>query len=123
MLKLGSDVALLFLEVLPRLRPGVVVHIHDIATSFEYPLEWYEEGRAWNEAPALRAFLAFNQAYEIIYLLRLHESLPDGARGPADAAGAAGAEGRPGREHRRSASGCGDADTPPIRATAAAVGD
>ena len=66
-LKLGSDVSLLFLEVLPRLRPGVVVHIHDIATSFEYPLEWYEEGRAWNEAPALRAFLAFNQAYEILY--------------------------------------------------------
>jgi predicted O-methyltransferase YrrM len=66
-LKLGSDVSLLFLEVLPRLAPGVVVHIHDIATSFEYPLEWYEEGRAWNEAPALRAFLAFNRAYEILY--------------------------------------------------------
>jgi hypothetical protein len=66
-LKLGSDVSLLFLEILPRLRPGVVVHIHDIATSFEYPLEWYEEGRAWNEAPALRAFLAFNQSYEITY--------------------------------------------------------
>lgn len=66
-LKLGSDVSLLFLEVLPRLRPGVVVHIHDIATSFEYPPEWYDEGRAWNEAPALRAFLAFNQAFEILY--------------------------------------------------------
>jgi predicted O-methyltransferase YrrM len=66
-LKLGSDVSILFLEVLPRLAPGVVVHVHDIATSFEYPLEWYEEGRAWNEAPALRAFLAFNQAYEILY--------------------------------------------------------
>lgn len=66
-LKLGSDVSILFLEILPRLAPGVVVHVHDIATSFEYPLEWYEEGRAWNEAPALRAFLAFNQAYEILY--------------------------------------------------------
>jgi predicted O-methyltransferase YrrM len=66
-LKLGSDVSLLFLDVLPRLRPGVVVHIHDIATTFEYPPEWYDEGRAWNEAPALRAFLAFNQAYEILY--------------------------------------------------------
>jgi predicted O-methyltransferase YrrM len=66
-LKLGSDVSLLFLEVLPRLAPGVVVHIHDIATSFEYPPAWYEEGRAWNEAPALRAFLAFNRAYEVLY--------------------------------------------------------
>jgi predicted O-methyltransferase YrrM len=66
-LKLGSDVSFLILEVLPRLAPGVVVHVHDIATSFEYPREWYDEGRAWNEAPALRAFLAFNQAFEILY--------------------------------------------------------
>jgi predicted O-methyltransferase YrrM len=66
-LKLGSDVSVLFLDVLPRLRPGVVVHIHDIATTFEYPPEWYDEGRAWNEAPVLRAFLAFNHAYEILY--------------------------------------------------------
>jgi predicted O-methyltransferase YrrM len=75
-LKLGSDVAFLLLDVLPRLAPGVVVHVHDIATSFEYPPEWYDEGRAWNEAPALRAFLAFNRGYEIIlfcdYLVRFH---------------------------------------------------
>jgi predicted O-methyltransferase YrrM len=66
-LKLGSDVAFFLLEVLPRLAPGVLVHVHDIATSFEYPPEWYDEGRAWNEAPALRAFLAFNRAFEIIF--------------------------------------------------------
>lgn len=66
-LKLGSDVAFLLLDVLPRLAPGVIVHVHDIATSFEYPLEWYDEGRAWNEAPALRAFLTFNDAFEILY--------------------------------------------------------
>ncbi|HEY8548788.1 MAG TPA: class I SAM-dependent methyltransferase [Vicinamibacterales bacterium] len=65
-LKLGSDVAFLLLDVLPRLEPGVIIHVHDIATSFEYPLEWYQEGRAWNEAPALRAFLAFNRAFEIL---------------------------------------------------------
>jgi predicted O-methyltransferase YrrM len=66
-LKLGSDVAFLLLDVLPRLRPGVVVHVHDISTSFEYPAEWYDEGRAWNEAPALRAFLTFNSAFEILF--------------------------------------------------------
>lgn len=66
-LKLGSDVAFLLLDVLPRLAPGVLVHVHDIATPFEYPPAWYEEGRAWNEAPALRAFLAFNRAYEILF--------------------------------------------------------
>jgi predicted O-methyltransferase YrrM len=66
-LKLGSDVAFLLLDVLPRLAPGVVVHVHDIATPFEYPPDWYEEGRAWNEAPALRAFLAFNRGFEILF--------------------------------------------------------
>ena len=75
-LKLGSDVSLLLLDVLPRLASGVVVHIHDIATSFEYPPEWYDEGRAWNEAPMLRAFLAFNRTFEILffcdYLVRFH---------------------------------------------------
>ena len=98
-LKLGSDVSLLFLEVLPRLRPGVVVHIHDIATSFEYPLEWYEEGRAWNEAPALRAFLAFNQAYEILYFCDYMNRFQTEAVARRDAAGAAVAQGRAGGQH------------------------
>lgn len=75
-LKLGSDVAFLLLDVLPRLRSGVVVHVHDISRSFEYPVEWYDEGRAWNEAPALRAFLTFNSAFEILFfcdfLVRFH---------------------------------------------------
>jgi predicted O-methyltransferase YrrM len=75
-LKLGSDVAFLLLDVLPRLATGVVVHMHDINTSFEYPPESYDEGRAWNEAPALRAFLAFNRSFEMLlfcdYLVRFH---------------------------------------------------
>lgn len=75
-LKLGSDVAFLLLDVLPRLAPGVLVHVHDIATSFEYAPAWYEEGRAFNEAPVLRAFLAFNRGFEILffcdYLVRFH---------------------------------------------------
>jgi hypothetical protein len=43
------------------------VHVHDITCAFEYPLAWYEEGRAWNEAPALRAFLLFNGGYRITF--------------------------------------------------------
>jgi hypothetical protein len=91
-LKLGSDVAFLLLDVLPRLAPGVVVHVHDITTSFEYSPHWYDEGRAWNEAPALRAFLAFNRAYEILffcdYLVRfqraaLEQHMPLALRQPA----------------------------------------
>jgi predicted O-methyltransferase YrrM len=65
--KIGSDVAYLFSEVFPRLKPGVIIHIHDIFWKFEYPLSWIEEGRAWNEAYFLRCFLQYNSAFEIIY--------------------------------------------------------
>jgi len=64
--KLGSDVNHEVFQVLPLLRPGVVVHFHDVFYPFEYPLDWAREGRAWNEAYVLRAFLSFNRAYEIV---------------------------------------------------------
>jgi predicted O-methyltransferase YrrM len=66
-LKAGSDVAHLLFDVLPRLAPGVTVHFHDVHWPFEYPRVWFEEGRAWNEAYALRAFLQFNAAFRIVY--------------------------------------------------------
>jgi hypothetical protein len=66
--KTGSDVNRLAFEVLPRLAKGVYVHVHDIHYPFEYPREWVMEGRAWNEAYLLRAFLQFNNAYEIVVM-------------------------------------------------------
>jgi predicted O-methyltransferase YrrM len=63
--KIGSDVNRLFFNVLPALAPGVLIHIHDITWNFEYPREWLEEGRAWNEQYLLRAFLMNNAAYRI----------------------------------------------------------
>lgn len=42
--KLGSEVNLIVLEVLPRLREGVVVHFHDVFLPYEYPRHWYERG-------------------------------------------------------------------------------
>jgi hypothetical protein len=64
--KLGSDVNHHVFQVLPQLGPGVYVHFHDILYPFEYPLQWAKEGRAWNEAYLLRAFLSFNPTYEIV---------------------------------------------------------
>lgn len=61
--KVASDVNWLFFEVVPRLRPGVIVHVHDIPPAFEYSREWIEAGWAWNEAYLVRAFLMFNQAF------------------------------------------------------------
>lgn len=76
--KAGSDVNYLLGEVLPRLSPGVYVHVHDIFYPFEYPKEWIEQGRFWSESYALRSFLTFNDAFEIVlfntYLERFHRA-------------------------------------------------
>lgn len=62
----GSDVTVFFLEILPRLKPGVIVHIHDI-----YLPEDYISGhvpRLWNEQYLLAAALLFGaQAFEILF--------------------------------------------------------
>ncbi|MCE2861065.1 MAG: hypothetical protein RIR76_1101 [Verrucomicrobiota bacterium] len=63
--KIGSDVNRLYFDVLPALAPGVLIHIHDVAGNLEYPREWFDEGRAWNEQYLLRAFLMHNAAYRI----------------------------------------------------------
>lgn len=63
--KTGSDVLWDFFEILPRLAPGVLVHVHDAFPGFEYPVEWMMEGRSWIELYLLRAFLAYNARFQI----------------------------------------------------------
>jgi predicted O-methyltransferase YrrM len=67
--KTGSDVVYLFGEVVPRLAPGVVVHIHDIFLPGEYPPQWVLSGWAWNEQYLLQAFLSFNREFEVVLSL------------------------------------------------------
>jgi len=64
--KTGGDVVFLFGEVLPRLAPGVVIHIHDMFLPRDYPQEWVFDGRAWNEQYLVRAFLSFNSAFRVL---------------------------------------------------------
>lgn len=76
--KLGSDVNRLFFEILPALAPGVYLHIHDVFYPFEYPRIWIEQGRSWNEAYLLRAFLQHNTQWRIVlmntFLEHFHEA-------------------------------------------------
>jgi predicted O-methyltransferase YrrM len=66
--KVGSDVNYLFFEVLPRLKKGVMVHVHDIFLPDEYPRTWViDQGRNWNEQYLLRAFLQFNTDWRVIW--------------------------------------------------------
>lgn len=65
--RIGGDVNYLFLEILPRLKPGVIVHVHDIFLPFEYRRDWVmDELRFWSEQYLLQAFLAFNSEFEIL---------------------------------------------------------
>ncbi len=67
-LKEASDVQFEYLEVLPRLRKGVIVHVHDIFLPYHYPRSWVvDELRFWNEQYVLQAFLAFNRSFEVLW--------------------------------------------------------
>ena len=80
--KLDGDVPYLFLEVLPALNEGVIIHIHDIPFPYNipYPADYRVLGkgensalwpRYWTEAMLLQAFLAFNDSYEILMSMPL----------------------------------------------------
>ena len=67
-LHVGSDVRFLFAEVLPRLKPGVLVHVHDIFLPANYPRRWAVEYlRFWNEQYVLQAFLSFNERFRVVW--------------------------------------------------------
>ena len=51
----NSDVTVMYLDVLPRLPPGVLVHFHDIVLPDDYAEIWLE--RFYNEQYLLAAFL------------------------------------------------------------------
>lgn len=64
----GSDVCVALLEVVPRLAPGVLVHVHDVFLPAEYPSKWLREDHYfWTEQYLLHAFLAFNDAFETLW--------------------------------------------------------
>jgi hypothetical protein len=64
----GSDVVREYLQILPRLKPGVLVHLHDIFLPSDYPRNavldnlWF-----WSEQYLLQAFLSFNHDFEVLW--------------------------------------------------------
>jgi len=62
-----GDVLFEYLELLPTLRSGVIVHVHDIFTPKDYPDPWiYDYHLLWNEQYLLEAFLTYNSEFKII---------------------------------------------------------
>lgn len=64
--KVGSDVNRLLFEILPRLRSGVFVHIHDIFFPFENSKSGVYRGGTANETYVVRAFLQYNTEFRIV---------------------------------------------------------
>ncbi len=64
--KVGSDVNRIIFEVLPSLNAGVYIHFHDVFAGFEYKKNWIYGGTNLNESYVLRAFLQYNDAFEIV---------------------------------------------------------
>jgi len=62
-----GDVLCEILELIPTLRAGVIVHIHDIFSPRDYPADWIvNKVRMWNEQYLLEAFLSCNREWKII---------------------------------------------------------
>ena len=60
----GTDVDRLFLDVLPRLAAGALVHIHDVTLPYAYPKSW--DWRGYNEQIAVGALLQ-GGGYELVF--------------------------------------------------------
>jgi len=76
-LNIDGDVPFLYLEVLPSLKVGVTIHIHDVPFPYNipYPPKLWLFGQTWpvfwNEAMLLQAFLCFNNQFKITMSLPL----------------------------------------------------
>jgi predicted O-methyltransferase YrrM len=65
-----GDVVTEYLQILPALRPGVIVHIHDIFSPRDYPAEWVlERFWLWNEQYLLEALLSNTDSWQVIAAL------------------------------------------------------
>jgi hypothetical protein len=74
-----GDVLFEYLELIPTLKSGVIVHIHDIFSPRDYLEEWIvDDVRLWNEQYLLEAFLTFNSSWKVIGALNfLHRNYFD----------------------------------------------
>lgn len=67
-LKTGSDLHFEYMQVLPDLPKGCIVHIHDIFYPLEYPRNWLlKDSRAWNEVYLVDLMLSHGSDWEVLF--------------------------------------------------------
>lgn len=77
-IKPGGDVLFLYLAVLPRLKPGVIVHIHDIYLPYLYQRDLLDSLFQWEETALLLALLTNNERLSVLLSLSLlHYDAPN----------------------------------------------
>jgi hypothetical protein len=70
-IKVQNDVEWELLYILPLLESGVIVHIHDIFTPYDYPTEWLVVRGGGNEQYALECLLSGGDNWEVILPVHL----------------------------------------------------
>lgn len=80
-----GDVLMEYLEILPTLNEGVIVHIHDIFSPKDYPEDWLANRvKFWNEQYLLEAFLTHNSDWKVLGALNyLHHTHYDSLKSVA----------------------------------------
>lgn len=74
----GNDVEYEYFEIIPRLKPGVIIHIHDIFLPFRYPENWIRDEHVfWNEQYLVEAMLMHNPSFKVLWAgCHMHTECP-----------------------------------------------
>ncbi|ETW98279.1 MAG: hypothetical protein ETSY1_19350 [Candidatus Entotheonella factor] len=74
----GNDVIFLYLQLIPRLPQGTLIHIHDIFLPYDYPRSWVIDERwGFTEQYLVQALLTYSDAFEVIWAsYYLQQTLP-----------------------------------------------
>ena len=79
--RIGGDVNFLYLDIVPRLTPGITIHSHDIPLPYEYSRVYYKNPAfrvMWTESYLLQALLTHSTRFESLlgmcYLMANHRS-------------------------------------------------
>ena len=71
-IKPQGDILKIFLEIIPKLKSGVIIHIHDIFSPRDYLENWLKiENRFFNEQYILESMLSNSSRYTIMFSLNL----------------------------------------------------
>jgi hypothetical protein len=64
----GSDVNCLLLDIFPVLKPGVIIHIHDIYLPYDYPTSWNIDRKFnFSEQYLLHALLCYSSGFQVLW--------------------------------------------------------